>query len=124
MAATARLIVLMPDEEKAALEAQAAAANVSTAELARRRLFGREDADELALRQLLAVLKPVTRKAGRILDGNLAQIRALRARIEVRDAEVTSRARGALSRDELDAVAERLHLLPEPAAGRRRGGRR
>jgi hypothetical protein len=42
MAATARLIVMMEKDEKAALDAQAEAAQVSTAEFVRRRLFGRE----------------------------------------------------------------------------------
>jgi hypothetical protein len=112
MPATARLIVMMQDDEKSALEAQAAAAQVSTAELARRRLFGREAPDEEALRQLLTILRPVVRRAGRALDANLVEIRRLRGAAAARDAAVVERARREMTVDELDAIAERVAVTP------------
>ena len=56
MPATARLIVMMAPDEKTALEAQADAANVSTAEFVRRRLFGRGAPEEQTMVQMLAEL--------------------------------------------------------------------
>lgn len=120
MAATARLIVMLKDDEKSALEAEASAANVSTAELARRRLFGREQPEEQALRELLASLKPLIRKAGRRVAANLAEIRALRESAASRDTAMARQTRGELTGDELRAIAERLQLAPH-TAGRRHG---
>lgn len=124
MAATARLIVMMEEDKKAALESEARALNVSTAEFVRRRLFGRAEPEEEALLQLLAELRPFVRKARRTLDANLAEIRALRENAARQDAQVAKRARGELTHGELASVAERLQLAPEgPYAKKRRGGR-
>lgn len=124
MAATARLIVMMEQDEKAALEAQAEAAKVSTAEFVRRRLFGRGEPEERAFLEMLAELKPLVRNACKTIDANLAEIRALRESADRRDAEATRHARGELTREELAAIAERMQLVPHSrSAGRRRGAR-
>ena len=115
MAATARLIVMMAEDEKAALEAEAADAKVSTAEFVRRRLFGRGRPEERAFLEMLADLKPRLRKACKTVEADLAAIRALRAANHERDAAVAARARGELSPNELAALAERLHLHERPA---------
>ena len=119
MAATARLIVLMEPEEKASLDAEAAAARVSTAEFVRRRLAGRVAPDEQSLLELLARLEPHVRAACTTIDANLADIRASRTSAEARDAEVARRARLSLSKSELAAVADRLALSPRAARRRR-----
>ena len=108
MPATARLIVLMEQDEKAALEAQAEAANVSTAEFVRRRLFHRGEPEERTFLEMLAELKPLVRNAGKVIDANLAEIRAGRESAGRRDAQVAKRARAELTRDELAAIADRL----------------
>lgn len=124
MAAIKRLIVMMEEDEEAALESEARAANVSTAELVRRRLFGRAEPEEDAFLQVLAELRPLVRKARRTLDGNLAEIRALRENAARQDTQVAERARRELTHVELVSVAERLRLAPEsPYAKKRRGGR-
>jgi Mobilization protein NikA len=124
MAATARLIVMMEKDEKAALEAQAEAAQVSTAEFVRRRLFGRGEREEEAFIEMLADLKPLVQRAARTIDANLAEIRALREGTAARDAQVTTRARHELTRDELSALAGLLDVVHRTrAAGRRRGAR-
>ena len=110
MAATARLIVLMEPEEKAALDAEAAAARVSTAEFVRRRLAGRAAPDEQSLLEVLAGLEPHVQAACATIDANLADIRASRTNTEARDAEVARRALLSLSRSELAAVADRRRL--------------
>lgn len=124
MAATARLIVMMEQDEKAALDAQAEAAKVSTAEFVRRRLFGREEPEERAFLQMLAELKPLVRKACKTIDANLAEVRALRQSGDEQDTRAAERARGELTRDELASVAERVQFGPrQPSAARRRGAR-
>jgi hypothetical protein len=124
MAATARLIVMMEKDEKAALEAQAEAARVSTAEFVRRRLFGRGEREEEAFIDMLADMKPLVQRAARTIDANLAAIRDLRERTDARDAQVATRARHELTRDELSALAGRLRVGPRArVAGRRRGAR-
>jgi hypothetical protein len=112
VAVTARLIVLMEPDEKASLDAEAAAAHVSTAEFVRRRLAGRVTPD-------LTALEPHVHAACRTIDANLADIRATRANAETRDQEVARRARLALSRAELAAVADRLSLSPRAVRRRR-----
>ena len=121
MAVTARLIVLMEPAEKATLEARADAANISTAEFVRRRLFGRGEPEEDAFLEMLAALKPLVRKARQTIDRNLADMRMVRQSDAGRDAEVARRARHALAPDELASVARRLALSPEHARRRRRG---
>jgi hypothetical protein len=123
MAATARLIVMMEAEEKAALDAQADRANVSTAEFVRRRLRGRGEPEEQAFLQTLAALKPIVRKACKTIDANLAEIRGLRESGDARTAHVASHARSELTRQELESIADRLDLLPRSAARRRRARR-
>jgi ABC-type microcin C transport system duplicated ATPase subunit YejF len=124
MAATARLIVMMEQDEKAALEAQAEAANVSTAEFVRRRLFGRGEPGEQTFLEMLAALKPLVRNACKTIDANLAEIRALRTSADKRDAEAAKHARGELTRKELSAIADRMQWLPHRrSAGRRRRAR-
>jgi hypothetical protein len=118
MPATARLIVMMEDEEKSALEAQAAAADVSTAELARRRLFHRDEPEAEALRDLLATLKPVVRRASRMIDANLVQIREMRDATAARDAAIVERTRREMTAGELDAIADRLGPVPRRGAAR------
>lgn len=122
MAATARLIVMMGPDEKAALEAQAEAAKVSTAEFVRRRLFAREEPEERGFLQMLAELKPLVRTACKTIDANLAEIRALRQSGDEWDARAAERARGELTHDELASIADRMPLVPRrpPAARRRR----
>jgi hypothetical protein len=120
MPATARLIVLMEPQEKASLDAEAAAARVSTAEFVRRRLTGRISPDEQLLLELLIGLEPQMLAACQAIDANLSDIRASRSGAEARDAEVARRARLALGRSELAAVADHLALSP-PAVRRRRG---
>jgi mobilization protein NikA len=117
--ATARLIVMMADHEKAALEAQAADANVSTAEFVRRRLFGRAQPEERAFLEILAELKPQVRRACKTVDADLATIRALREGSHDRDLIVAERTRQELSGDELGAIAERLHLTGGPERRRK-----
>lgn len=125
MAATARLIVMMEEEEKAALETQARAAKVSTAEFVRRRLFGRGEPEEDALLHILADLRPVVHKACETIDSNLAEIRALRESGTARDARAAERAKGELTSAELATIADGLRLTPQNrSAARRRGGRR
>ncbi len=119
MAATARLIVMMAEDEKAALEAQAADARVSTAEFVRRRLFGRGQPEERAFLEMLAELKPRVRKACKAVDADLAAIRALRERSDDRDVAAAERARHELSPDELASIADRLQLHERPARGRK-----
>jgi hypothetical protein len=124
MAATARLIVMMEPDEKAALEAEAEAAKVSTAEFVRRRLFGREEPEERAFLEMLAELKPLVRNACQTIDANLVEIRALRESANRHDAQAATRARAELTRDELAAIAERMQFVPAlQSAGRRRGSR-
>lgn len=124
MAATARLIVMLEADEKAALEARAQAAKVSTAEFVRRRLFGRGEPEEEAFLQVLADLKPLVRKACKTIDANLAEIRALRESGDRQEARAAAHACGELTRDELAAIADRLQLQPrKPSAARRRGAR-
>lgn len=124
MPATARLIVMMEQDEKAALEAQAEEAKVSTAEFVRRRLFGRAEPEEHTFVEMLAELKPLVRRACKTIDANLAEIRALRESTGRRDAQVAKRARAELTGDELEAIADRIQSVPRPvAAGRRRGAR-
>jgi Mobilization protein NikA len=124
MAATARLIVMMEQDEKAALETQAEAANVSTAEFVRRRLFGRGEPEEHAFLEMLAELKPLVTNARKTIDANLVDIRALRESAGRRDAQAARHARSELTRPELSAVADRLQLgAPARAARRRRGAR-
>lgn len=120
MTATARLIVMMEPDEKAALEAEADVANVSTAEFVRRRLLGRGEPEEQAFLQTLAALKPIVRKACKTIDANLAAIRALRENGDARDAQVARQARGELTRQERASIADRLDLR---SAARRRGTR-
>jgi hypothetical protein len=110
LAATARLIVMMAEDEKAALEAQAADARVSTAEFVRRRLFGRGQPEERAFLEMLAELKPRVRKACKTVDADLAAIRALRERSHASDVAAAERARQELSPHELAAIADRLQL--------------
>ncbi len=119
MAATARLIVMMAEDEKAALEAQAADARVSTAEFVRRRLFGRGQPEERAFLEMLAELKPRVRKACKAVDADLAAIRALRERSDDKDVAAAERARHELSPDELASIADRLRLPERPARGRK-----
>jgi hypothetical protein len=109
----------MEPEEKASLDAEAAAARVSTAEFVRRRLAGRVAPDEQSLLELLARLEPHVRAACTTIDANLADIRASRTSAEARDAEVARRARLSLSKSELAAVADRLALSPRAARRRR-----
>jgi hypothetical protein len=124
MAATARLIVMMEQDEKAALEAQAEAARVSTAEFVRRRLFGRGQPEENTFLEMLAELKPLVRNASKTIDANLVEIRAMREINDKRDAQVAARARGELTGSELSAIADRLKLVRRTrAVGRRRGAR-
>ncbi len=120
MAATARLIVMMAEDEKAALEAQAADARVSTAEFVRRRLFGRGQPEERAFLEMLAELKPRVRKACKTVDADLAAIRALRERSHDSDVAAAERARQELSPHELAAIADRLQLHERPAREGRR----
>jgi hypothetical protein len=120
LAATARLIVMMAEDEKAALEAQAADARVSTAEFVRRRLFGRGQPEERAFLEMLAELKPRVRKACKTVDADLAAIRALRERSHDSDVAAAERARQELSPHELGAIADRLQLHERPAHERRR----
>lgn len=123
MAATARLIVMMEQDEKAALEAQAEAAQVSTAEFVRRRLFGRGQPEEDTFLEMLAELKPLVRNASKTIDANLVEIRAMRE-INTRDAQIAARARGELTGSDLSAIADRLKLVRRGrAVGRRRGAR-
>jgi hypothetical protein len=122
MPATARLIVMMEPDEKAAVEAQAEAARVSTAEFVRRRLLGRGEPEEQAFLEMLAELKPLVRKACAAIDANLAAIRAVRESAGRRDARVARQASGELTEAELSALADRMQLAPRPRpAGRRRG---
>jgi hypothetical protein len=120
LAATARLIVMMAEDEKAALEAQAADARVSTAEFVRRRLFGRGQPEERAFLEMLAELKPRVRKACKTVDADLAAIRALRERSHDSDVAAAERARQELSPHELAAIADRLQLHERPAREGRR----
>jgi hypothetical protein len=120
LAATARLIVMMAEDEKAALEAQAADARVSTAEFVRRRLFGRGQPEERAFLEMLAELKPRVRKACKTVDADLAAIRALRERSHDSDVAAAERARQEVSPHELAAIADRLQLHERPAHERRR----
>lgn len=108
MAATARLIVMMEAAEKAALQARAEAARVSTAEFVRRRLFGGAGPEEQAFLETLAGLKPLVRRAYKTIDANLTDIRRLRESGGRRDAEVARNARAELTRDELASLARRL----------------
>ena len=124
MAATARLIVMMEQEEKAALEAQAEAAQVSTAEFVRRRLFGRGQPEEHTFLEMLAELKPLVRNANKTIDANLAEIRAMREINDTRDAQVAARARSELTGSELSAIADRLELVRHASATERRRGAR
>ena len=124
MAATARLSVMMERDEKAALEAQAEAAEVSTAEFVRRRLFSRGEPEEETFLELLAELKPRVRNAAKTIDANLSEIRALRQSGGKRDAQVAARARGELTPSELSAITNRLQVLPRArVVARRRGAR-
>jgi hypothetical protein len=124
MAATARLIVMMEQDEKDALEAQAEAAQVSTAEFVRRRLFGRGQPEEDMFLESLAELKPLVRNASKTIDANLAEIRAMREINGKRDAQIAARARGKLRGSDLSAIADRLKLVRRGrAVGRRRGAR-
>lgn len=111
MAATSRLIVMMEPAEKAAIEARAEAARVSTAEFVRRRLFGRAGPEEEAFLGTLAGLKPLVRRAYKTIDANLADIRRLRESSRQRDAEVARNARAELTRSELASVARRLEAV-------------
>jgi Mobilization protein NikA len=120
LAATARLTVMMAEDEKAALEAQAADARVSTAEFVRRRLFGRAQPEERAFLELLAELKPLVRSACKTVEADLADIRALRERTQDSDAAAAERARRELSGDELASIADRLQLRRHRAGDRRR----
>jgi len=124
MAATARLIVMMEQDEKAALEAQAEAAQVSTAEFVRRRLFGRGHPEEDTFLAMLAELKPLVRNASKTIDAHLVEIRAMREINDKRDAQIAARARGELTGSDLSAIADRLKLARRGGAvGRRRGAR-
>lgn len=124
MAATARLIVMMEQDEKAALEAQAEAAEVSTAEFVRRRLFSRREPEEETFLELLAELKPRVRNAAKTIHANLSEIRALRQSGDERDAQIAARVRGELTSSELSAITDRLQVLPRArVTGRRRGAR-
>jgi hypothetical protein len=124
MAATARLIVMMEQDEKAALEAQAEAAQVSTAEFVRRRLFGRGQPEEDAFLEMLAEMKPLVRNASKAIDANLVEIRAMREISDKRGAQIAARARGELTGSDLSAIADRLKLVRRGSAvGRRRGAR-
>ncbi|MPY87464.1 MAG: hypothetical protein GEU99_06045 [Luteitalea sp.] len=124
MAATARLIVMMEEDEKATLEARAQAAKISTAEFVRRRLFGRGEPEEEALLQVLAELKPVVQKACETIDANLAEIRVLRGAGDEKDTYAAKQAHGDLTRAELVSIAERLQSEPSnPGTVRRRGVR-
>ena len=124
MAATARLIVMMEQDEKAALEAQAEAAQVSTAEFVRRRLFGRGQPEENTFLEMLAELKPLVRNASKTIDANLVAIRAMREINDKRDARIAARARAELTGRDLSAIADRLKLVRRGrAVGRRRGAR-
>jgi hypothetical protein len=122
MAATARLIVMMEEHEKATLEARAEDANVSTAEFVRRRLFGRGEPEERALLEMLGEIRPLVRKASRAIDADLAEIRSLRESGRTRDARAAEQTRRELTRDELALIADRMRLGPptRPAARRRR----
>ena len=124
MPANARLIVLMEENEKAALEAQAEAANISTAEFVRRQLFRRDAPEAQAFLQILADLKPLVRRASKAIDANLAEIRALRKAGEAADARAVQRAQHALTHEELGSIADRLQLSSEPAVPVRRRGTR
>jgi hypothetical protein len=124
MAATARLIVMMEESEKAALDAEAESAKVSTAEFVRRRLFGRREPEEQAFLEILAALKPLVRDACRTIERNLADIRTLRESSAELDAQAAERARGELSRAELSSIADHLHLTPVSPAARRQRTRR
>lgn len=115
MPATARLIVMLEEEQKAALEAEARAAAVSTAELVRRRLFAPLQPEEDAFLRALADVGPVVRKACDILVADLAEIRLMREGAASAETLAAERARGALTREELEAVADRLRL--DPARG-------
>lgn len=123
MPATARLIVMMEGEEKAALEAQAEAASISTAEFVRRRLFGRGVPEERAFLDMLAALEPLVRKACGTIDSNLAEIRSLRRSADARDGQVAARARSELKASELTAVAQRMASSRAPRSARRRAPR-
>ncbi len=120
MPATARLIVMVEKDEKAALEARAKAANLSTAELVRRHLFGRTDPEEEAFLQVLAELKPMVRKACRTIDQNLAAIRSQREGAHERETRLAKRTRGELADDELASIADRLQLGATNSSTRRR----
>jgi hypothetical protein len=120
MPATARLIVMMEQEEKSALEAQAEAAKVSTAEFVRRRLFGRGAPEEGAFLQMLAELEPLVRQATETIDANLAEIRAMRGATGARTAPAGHPATSGLTRDELSVIADRLHLASARPTPRRR----
>lgn len=119
MAATARLIVMMDPGEKTSLEAQAEAANVSTAEFVRRRLFGRGAPEEAAFFQMLGELEPVVRRAARTIDANLSDIRSLRESGVERDGHIAEAARSSLTPDELSGIADRLDLSSQQPRSRR-----
>lgn len=124
MAATARLIVMMERDEKAALEAQAETAEVSTAEFVRRRLFSRGEPEEETFLELLAELKPRIRNAAKTIDANLSEIRALRQSGDKRDAQIAARVRRELTSNELSAIADRVQVLPRArVTASRRGAR-
>lgn len=123
MPATARLIVMMEEADKAAIEAEADAANLSTAEFVRRRLLGRGEPEERAFVEMLAELKPLVRRAAGTIEANLVAIRTLRRTAEARDAGAAARARREVTPGDLQAVADRLRLGRRAAAGRRRGAR-
>jgi hypothetical protein len=89
---------MMEKDEKATLDAQAQAANVSTAEFVRRQLFGRTEPPERAFLQMLAELKPLVRRACKAIDANLAEIGALRRGAAEEDRRAAAQVRQELSR--------------------------
>lgn len=90
MAATARVVVLMEDDEKTELEAKARAANKSLGAYMRERALGSDDDERID--QLLALVQESTAQATAALDRTLAKLDAAELQQASREAEARRRA--------------------------------
>lgn len=84
MAASARLVVLIDPKEKRKLEADAREANVSVAEIARRRISGERNANEKAFMESLVDLGQRAERAASRFDARQLRVELLNADAERR----------------------------------------
>jgi hypothetical protein len=119
MSATARLVVMMDPKQKQELEKRAKAANVSLAEVVRRRLSGKSEPEEAAFFSALAELRPVAQRALRAVRSNLKEIHRIRDSLPAVLAKARADATSEFTPQQLTQIATSLQRTP--AGSSRRG---